>query len=161
MAHKRFPFTPARWRLSQKRLRTRLCLPGQAQTRQLAAQLQACCQASQEIFQEACPQVCPACAKVCCLRISPHGILEPLDLVQAAALDLSLPYPPGRGPGCPFLTPQGCALPWPARPHICLRHVCPTLAAFLGPERLALIHEDMSRAADLRARLMSAYLEGM
>ena len=157
-----FPFTPERWRKSQRRLRAQLAAPGQARTRALAAELQACQRPARQAFARLCPELCPSCDKVCCLRISPHGLLDIVDLIYYAALDLrKLPYPRPRPRGCPFLEQEGCALPWPARPFPCLHYICARLGAAMTDEERALTERSLAQAALLRGELHQAFLKGL
>jgi hypothetical protein len=136
-----------------------LTAPGQAQTRALATQLEACYQPARQAFARLCPDICPSCAKVCCLGISPHGLICQEDLIYYAALDLrDLPYPRPRERGCPFLEAQGCALPWRARPFACLHYICPSLANSLDKAELATVEQALERAGFLRSSLHAAFL---
>lgn len=139
-----------------------MAAPGQAEARALAAELEACCQPARDAFARLCPELCPSCDKVCCLRISPHGLLDVVELVYCAALDLrNLPYPKPRERGCPFLEDQGCALPWRARPYACLHYVCDRLREALRGEELAAVERALERAAWLRSELMKMFLAGL
>lgn len=137
-----------------------MAAPGQAATRALAAELEACYEPARRAFGCLCPELCPTCPGVCCLRISPHGLLDQVDLIYYAALELrKLPYPRPRERGCPFLEAQGCLLPWRARPFACLHYICPRLAAALPAPELAAVERALERAGALRASLHAAFLE--
>ncbi|MBI4799258.1 MAG: hypothetical protein HY794_11110 [Desulfarculus sp.] len=137
-----------------------MAAPGQAATRDLAAHLEACLEPARQAFARLCPELCPACDKVCCLGISPHGLLDQVDLIYFAALGLNhLPYPRPRERGCPFLEAEGCLLPWRARPYACLHYVCPRLSAALSGPELAMVEQALERAGQLRARLHAAFVD--
>ncbi|MFH1033155.1 MAG: hypothetical protein V1806_01490 [Pseudomonadota bacterium] len=137
-----------------------LAAPGQAPARDLAAQLEACYQPARQAFARLCPELCPTCPKVCCLRVSPHGLIDQMDLIYYAALDLrGLPYPRPRERGCPFLETQGCALPWRARPFACLHYICPLLRKALPPAELAVLELALEQAGALRSALFKAFLD--
>jgi hypothetical protein len=139
-----------------------LAEPGQAEARALAAELEACYQPARQAFARLCPELCPDCPQVCCLRISPHGLLDTVELVYYAALDLrNLPYPVPRERGCPFLEDQGCALPWRARPFACLHYVCGRLLEALGGEELAVVERALEQAAWLRSEMFKMFLAGL
>ncbi|MFH1059463.1 MAG: hypothetical protein V1797_12405 [Pseudomonadota bacterium] len=131
-----------------------------APARALAADYQACLAPAQAIFRRLCPVLCPDCAKPCCLRVSTRGVFDQPDLVVIAALNLPLiAAPPPSTSGCPFLLPQGCALPWPARPFTCLHYVCPPLTAALSAAEKASVEAGLVRAAELRSELMAALVD--
>lgn len=137
-----------------------MAMPGQAATLALAAQLEACLGPARQVFARLCPELCPTCGKVCCLGISPHGLLDPVDLIYFAALGLNhLPYPRPREKGCPFLEEAGCALPWRARPYACLHYICPRLSAALPGPELAAVEQALVRAGELRAMLHAAFVD--
>jgi hypothetical protein len=139
-----------------------LAEPGQAEARALAGELEACYQSARQAFARLCPELCPDCPDVCCLRVSPHGLLDQPDLIHYAALGLrDLPYPRPRERGCPFLEEQGCALPWRARPFACLHYVCDRLRAALSSEELAAVERALERAGALRSQMFSAFIAGL
>ena len=116
-------------------------------------------QPARQAFGRLCPELCPSCQKVCCRRVSPHGLLDLVDLIYFAALDLrDLPYPRPRERGCPFLEEAGCALPWRARPYACLHYLCAPLRQALGSQESAQVWSALEQAAGLRASLHAAFL---
>jgi len=155
----RFPFSPPSWRKTQIRIAKSLAVPGRHQARELGRALAMALGPAASLFASACAKACPTCREVCCARISPHGLLDTPDLVYfAAILESPLPFPDPSRPSCPFLGGQGCELPWPARPAICLNHICPDLEGALGAQGLALARSSLQRAGELRDRMMAAYL---
>ena len=130
-----------------------------APARALAAQLAATLAPAREAFARLCPRLCPDCREPCCRRISPHGLLDQVDLLFMAAQGLAdLPAPPPVSPGCPFLAVAGCRLPWAARPFACLRYLCRPIQDALTPGDLASLAAALTRAAGLRADLAAAFL---
>lgn len=139
-----------------------MAAPGQAEARALAMELEACYQPARDAFARLCPGLCPACPSVCCLRVSPHGLLDQTDLIHYAALGLrDLPYPRPRERGCPFLEEAGCALPWRARPYACLHYICDRLGAAMNEMERDEAERALERAAWLRGELVSAFLSGL
>lgn len=134
--------------------------PGQAATIHLAAHLEACLEPARRAFARLCPELCPACQNTCCLRISPHGLLDQVDLIYFAALGLHhLPYPRPRERGCPFLEAEGCLLPWRARPYACLHYICAPMQDTLGRREFQEVWQALDRAGQMRAELHAAFVD--
>jgi len=135
--------------------------PKQTPARELAARIDARLKTPREIFARHCPSLCPACSRPCCVRISRRGLIDTSDLILMAALaPEGLPYPRARLRGCPFLEPDGCALPWNARPYACLHYVCGHLQRAMTPAEAGAVDQALVEVARLRSELVGAYTTG-
>lgn len=131
-----------------------------APARSLAAAYQDCLAPAQASFDRLCPKLCPDCPSPCCRRVSTRGVFDQPDLVVIAALGLPpIPAPPPSRAGCPFLRPQGCVLPWPARPFTCLHYLCPRLGGAMTAAERSEVEAGLVRAGELRSELMAALVD--
>ncbi|BEQ15044.1 hypothetical protein [Desulfoferula mesophila] len=136
-------------------------LPAQRPARELALRISQTLELPRRVFARHCPELCPDCARPCCARISRHGILDAADLILMAVLNPDgAPYPSARSEACPFLSPEGCELPWSARPYACLHYVCDALRRAMSPEEAQEVERALARAGELRSELVAAYTQG-
>ncbi len=126
----------------------------------MAAEIEATLAPARVAFARLCSRLCPACPDPCCLRVSPHGLMDQTDVLHLAARDWrGTPLATPTDKGCPFLTAEGCNLPWEARPFACLRYLCRPLQDALEEAELAALAAALTRAAALRSELMAAFLD--
>ena len=131
-----------------------------APVRALAAEIEAALVPARAAFARLCPRLCPDCHDPCCLRVSPHGLLDQTDVLHLAARGWrGVPEAAPAPRGCCFLRADGCALPWEARPYACLRHLCRPLQDALTESELTAITQAITRVAGMRAAMMAAFMD--
>jgi hypothetical protein len=116
--------------------------------------------APRRIFARLCPELCPSCEEACCQRVSHRGVMDTADLVFFALQGITALPAAARQDGlCPWLTRQGCALSWNARPFACLHYLCKPLQNAMSPSELAEVRTLLTQAGGLRSRLLKLFLD--